>query len=168
MHIDQPPGWLRSEAQGIAAQYSHPDVALLRSGALALQAQAAIAPIGSIQANPVEHDLVQAGEVLRGVVLAQGAGILAKGDPLNRLVPGLPLEECTPKRPQGKPCSLFRSSRARAGNGLPVDQPTDAPRDSATDFEALSVARNASSLFNHRAFTTTTAGASVLAEQREA
>jgi hypothetical protein len=39
-------------------------------------------------------------------------------------------------------------------------------RDSDTDFEALSVARNAPSLFNHHAFTTTTAGESVLAEQR--
>jgi hypothetical protein len=61
------------------AQYSHPDV-VLPSGALALQAQARLDLVGGIQTNQVENDFLQEREVLWGVVLAYGAGILAKAD----------------------------------------------------------------------------------------
>ena len=70
---------LRSEAQGSETQYPHPDV-VLPSGALALEAQAGLGLVGGIQTNQVEDDFLQEGEVLWGVVLAYGAGILAKAD----------------------------------------------------------------------------------------
>jgi hypothetical protein len=59
------------------AQYSYPDV-VLPSGALAFQAQAGLGLVGGIQTNQVEDNFLQEGEILWGVVLAYGAGILAK------------------------------------------------------------------------------------------
>jgi hypothetical protein len=80
----------------------------------------------------------------------------------------LPLEERTVKKPQGNPAGCFCQAAHEPETLFLLISRQTHHRDSATDFEALSVARNALSLFKHHAFTTTTSGESMLAEQRGA
>jgi len=59
------------------SQHLHSDV-VIPGGALALQAQAGLDRVGGVGADQVEDDLLQQREVLRRVVLAHHAGILAE------------------------------------------------------------------------------------------
>ncbi len=61
------------------AEYVHPDI-VIPGGCFALQAQAGFGLVGGVQANQVENDFLQEGEILWSVVLAHGAGIFTKTD----------------------------------------------------------------------------------------
>lgn len=60
-------------------QYSHTDI-VIPSGPLALESQAGLGRVGFVRTNEVQHNLLEQGEALGSVVLADHAVILSEAD----------------------------------------------------------------------------------------
>ena len=60
-------------------RHFHTDI-VIPGGPLALESQARLGGIGFVRTDEVQHDLLEQGEVLRRVVLADHAGVLAEAD----------------------------------------------------------------------------------------